>query len=474
MRNMEKHITFYVKRRSALAWLVTILTLGSVGCRIAFFCGKGADTTTVWLQLILPVAACLLFSLTVLLDGQEHLYKTTTSVALYALYAAITALQIPGFTTWPKVLCWIAALVLVVLYNAVVCGKLRSRWVLLIVFAAILGSMAYYRRAQFLAPWGLPHYRLLAEALPVLAVLLTALGMRPHVDGAYHPTWGDRKDGRRVRSIDPITSVGVYIMPDRVGASNCIQNSVEITAVEKYIHAKRREGLSNFGITHVFLAAYVRCISRYPGINRFIAGQRIYQRDRDVQFNMIIKKEMTTEGAESAIKLHLDPADTAKDVYEKFDAAVEQVKNSPLDSSMDETAHLLSCIPGLLLKFAIWALKTMDYFDLLPKILLEVSPFHGSVFFTSMGSLGIPAIVHHLYDFGNLPAFCAFGRKRRENEVNLDGSITPRKYVDYSFNLDERTVDGFYYATALRYFHRLLAHPEQLDTPPEQVLRDVD
>ncbi|MBR3849098.1 MAG: hypothetical protein IKM36_01260, partial [Oscillospiraceae bacterium] len=111
---------------------------------------------------------------------------------------------------------------------------------------------------------------------------------------------------------------------------------------------------------------------------------------------------------------------------------------------------------------------------LLPRFLLEVSPFHGSIFFTSMGSLGIPAIVHHLYDFGNMPVFCAFGRKRRENELNLDGSVTPRKYVDYSFNLDERTVDGFYYASVLRYFHRLLARPDQLDTPPEAVLRDVD
>ena len=471
---MENKITYCVRRLSVLTWIVTILTVCAVGCRIAFFCEKGADTATVWLQLLLPAAASLIYCLIVLLDGNEHLYKTSTPVALYALYAAITSLQIEGFTTWPKIVCWIAALVFAVIYDSTICGKIRRSWLLILVLLAILGTMAYFWRAQFLAPWDAEHLRMLSEALPVAIVLLTIVGMRPHLDGKYHPTKGDRKDGRRVRTLDPITYVGAYIMPDRVGASNCIQNSVEITAVEKYIHAKRREGLSNFGITHVFLAAYVRCISRFPGINRFIAGQRIYQRDRDVQFNMIIKKEMTTDGAESAIKLHLDPADTAKDVYEKFNAAVEQVKNSPLDSSMDETARLLSCIPGLLLKFAIWALKTMDYFDLLPKFLLEVSPFHGTVFFTSMGSLGIPAIVHHLYDFGNLPAFCAFGRKRRENEVNLDGSITPRKYVDYSFNLDERTVDGFYYATALRYFHRLLAHPEQLDTPPEQVLRDVD
>ena len=39
-----------------------------------------------------------------------------------------------------------------------------------------------------------------------------------------------------------------------------------------------------------------------------------------------------------------------------------------------------------------------------PKFLLELSPFHGSIYFTSMGSLGIKPVYHHLYDFGTAPA----------------------------------------------------------------------
>ena len=45
---------------------------------------------------------------------------------------------------------------------------------------------------------------------------------------------------------------------------------------------------------------------------------------------------------------------------------------------------------------------------LVPKELTDLSPFHGSIFITSMGSLGIPPIYHHLYDFGNIPVFVAF------------------------------------------------------------------
>ena len=46
-------------------------------------------------------------------------------------------------------------------------------------------------------------------------------------------------------------------------------------------------------------------------------------------------------------------------------------------------------MPRLLLKFVVWFLKTLDYFGLLPAFLTDLSPFHGTVIFTSMGSLGI-------------------------------------------------------------------------------------
>ena len=116
----------------------------------------------------------------------------------------------------------------------------------------------------------------------------------------------------------------------------------------------------------------------------------------------------------------------------------------------------------------------LDYFGKLPKFLLEVSPFHASVIFTSMGSLGIPPIIHHLYDFGNIPVFVAFGRKYRKTELDSQGNPVVRRYVDFVMNCDERTVDGFYYATVLKYFHKLMRNPEVLDQPPTQVVRDID
>jgi len=271
-----------------------------------------------------------------------------------------------------------------------------------------------------------------------------------------------------------MNQVSPYIMVTRNPSTNYFTEAFQITHVERYIRKKRREGMTSFGILHVMMAAYCRAVARYPKINRFISGQKIYQRGDDIQFCLTIKKEMTAESPETVIKVHLSPTDTAEDVYNKINAEVAKAKNTPLDSGMDNTAALLTMIPGLVLKFVVWLLKTLDYFGLLPKFLLEVSPFHGSVFFTSMGSLGIPPIYHHLYDFGNLPVFGSFGCKRRALEVEEDGTVVQRKYVDFKVTMDERICDGFYYASFFKHFKRILAKPDQLDLPVEEVLSDID
>jgi pyruvate/2-oxoglutarate dehydrogenase complex dihydrolipoamide acyltransferase (E2) component len=64
--------------------------------------------------------------------------------------------------------------------------------------------------------------------------------------------------------------------------------------------------------------------------------------------------------------------------------------------------------------------------------------------------------------------------KRKAYELQEDGSVVQRKYVDVKFVLDERICDGFYYATFFKYYKRLLAHPEVLDNPPAEVVKDID
>ena len=285
--------------------------------------------------------------------------------------------------------------------------------------------------------------------------------------------WGDRYDGRRLRSLDAFARVSPYIMVTRNSSSNYFMDTVDIDEIERYIRHKRYDdGLVGFGIMHVIIAAYVRSLSQKPAVNRFISGQKIYARN-GVQINLTVKREMRTDALETVIKISPELDATASEIYELVKKEVEFSKENK-QSNFDKAAKAFDFIPGLLLKFAVWFFKLLDYFGLLPKTLEKLSPFHGSMFITSMGSLGVPPIFHHLYDFGNVPVFCSFGAKQKKYEVQADGSVVERRFITLMWVMDERICDGFYYSTAIKYIRGVLRNPFVLDERPEQIIEDVD
>ncbi|MBQ8567557.1 MAG: 2-oxo acid dehydrogenase subunit E2 [Clostridia bacterium] len=275
----------------------------------------------------------------------------------------------------------------------------------------------------------------------------------------------------RVRGIAPYNRLIPYIMETRNTSQNFIFDSISMEKIDKYIKKKQEEGLTNLTLMHVIIGAYCRACSQRPAINRFIRGQKIYSR-RKVEVSLAIKKEMSLESPDTVIKVVLDPSATIEDVYNAFNEKIEGYRSNP-NSSFDKLAKVLNYIPGILLRWAIRFLRLLDYFGLLPRALTKLSPFHGSLFITSMGSLGIPPIVHHLYDFGTVPVFIAFGSKQREFKVRADGSVYKHSYVDVTYNLDERICDGYYYASAMKVIRGVYKNPEVLDNPPEKVIEDI-
>ena len=453
---MEQRINYYVSKKNVLFWIAVLSLVASMLLRLCFYTPLE----------LLPILASICYLLIVLVNGEEHFYKTAVPVLAFAVYFAIKGATSGLSLRW-VLLIIVACIGTAFIYYRTSSGK-ESNWLILIVFAALFAYKCYQIRLRITLP-------VLPDMLLLFSGIMMVLSMKIHLDGEWHPTWGDRSDGRRLRTLSPIAIVGNYIMPTRTGAANSISDKIEISEIERYIVEKRKEGYKGFGVTHILLAAYVRCVAKYPALNRFLSGQRVYSRGDDIQFCMVVKSAMTLEGEESILKLHLKPTDTVIDIYNKLDVEIRKIKQNAVGGSdFDKTAKFFSYIPGLIIKFAIWFLGVMDYFGLIPKFLLEISPFHASVFFTSMASLGIGPIVHHLYNFGNMPVFCSFGAKYSTREIGEDGRVYTCKWMDYTFNTDERICDGFYYASVFKYFKKLLVHPEILEEQPDTVKHDIE
>ncbi len=288
----------------------------------------------------------------------------------------------------------------------------------------------------------------------------------------YKRRFGDRKEGRLLRSLPAFAKFVPFIMPTRNDACNQYEESFEVSDVDRRLRKLRVDGNKGIGILHFIIAAYIRGVSMLPGMNRFVVGRRIYARD-NIEVVMTVKRSLAIDATETTIKVVFEPTDTIFDVYRKMSEKIDEIKTVEGNNNTEDVAEAMCKAPRFLLRFALTILRIMDYFGWLPQSLLDASPFHGSMIITDLGSLRIGPIYHHIYNFGTLPVFISFGAKRHAYELDRHGNMVDRKYVDCKFVMDERTVDGHYYAQFLQAFRYICQHPEIVETPPSKVVEDV-
>ncbi len=286
--------------------------------------------------------------------------------------------------------------------------------------------------------------------------------------------FGDRREGRRLRTLHGMQVAMPFIMKDRADACNTFADELDIGNADALVSEQLKAGKDGFSMLHVIIAAYVRTLATCPYLNRFVSGQRVYARNK-IEVVMTIKKEMKADSPDTCIKVEFDPYDTVFDIYDKFNAAVDIVKNNiDEEHGSDGVANFFKKFPRLPFRWTVKVIGWLDYWGLCPKALMDALPFWGSMIITSMGSLGIKPIYHHLYNFGNLPVFVSYGTKRKVIELDKHGEIKTRRVIDMKIVTDERTCDGFQYATAFKTWKKLIEHPECLKNPPEKVEEDID
>ena len=84
---MKNRTNYFVSAKNVLTWLMALCMVCSAVARIVFVGMKGTDgTLQVWSQIVLPIAASLLFALIVLLNGREHFYKSAIPVWMICIY----------------------------------------------------------------------------------------------------------------------------------------------------------------------------------------------------------------------------------------------------------------------------------------------------------------------------------------------------------------------------------------------------
>ncbi len=280
-----------------------------------------------------------------------------------------------------------------------------------------------------------------------------------------------RRDGKKIKVESVEYAITPHIMSERNDALNLIEVDIPAEPIQDYLNAKRKEGIK---ISHlaVIIAAYTRMIGQFPQVNRFIVNKNVYARNEFNVAMVVLKAGQMDNGTMS--KVNFDPEDTIFEVNEKITAYIDENKNSNNENSTDKLAKTLLSIPGLL-RFGVNVLVWMDKHGLLPRSIIDASPFHSSLTISNLASIRTNHIFHHIYNFGTTGVFITLGNSREVPKRKLDGEIEFEKCIPMGVVMDERICSGSYFAMAFRQFRKYLKNPELLEIKPdpETVIREI-
>lgn len=280
-----------------------------------------------------------------------------------------------------------------------------------------------------------------------------------------------RSDGRVVKTIGPLEKIIPYIMKTRTDSMNLFEEDVDCSYIDAYIKEKKEEGIK-LNYIHVLVAAMVRLFALKPGLNRFVMRGRIYTRPK-IWVSFAMHTSLRDDSAETTVKLCFDGTETIFDVAKAIDDVIVKETNAAKEhNNTDKMAAKIMSLPPFLIRFAVNTLMWMDRHNMLPKKIIELSPFHTSIFFTNLKSLGISSIYHHVYEFGTTGFFLGVGKEKHLPTLQSD-EVVPGKLLNLKIVTDERYCDGLYFARAFRLFRQLMQDPRPLETPLEAKVEDI-
>ncbi|MBO4433647.1 MAG: hypothetical protein J5852_08965 [Clostridia bacterium] len=276
-----------------------------------------------------------------------------------------------------------------------------------------------------------------------------------------------RADGKKLKNVDSMYYIAPFIMDKRYDAMNMITINIPIDVISEYVKEKRKQGISMSHIA-VILAAYVRVVGEFPELNRFIVNKRAYARN-ELSVSMVVLKA-GSNGHGTMSKMYFDKKNTVFEVNDIINKYVDENRNEPDNNGTEKIMKALLSVPGLM-PIGVKFIKFMDKHGMLPKSVIDMSPFHASLLISNLASIRTNHIYHHVYEFGTTSIGITLGNTREIPKRKGD-EIVFEKCMPLGVVMDERIASGSYFATAFRKLRMYLRNPELMETPLENVVED--
>lgn len=275
---------------------------------------------------------------------------------------------------------------------------------------------------------------------------------------------GDRKDGVWIKDIDGFHFIMPYLMPNRCDSEVYIEESLDVTSLVKYLEKKNGPGSSyKTTLFHVMATAVGKTVYNRPLLNRFIAGKRMYQRNK-ITLAFVVKRQFKDEAEESMVITEIDGDTTLEKMSRRILGDADSVRRDD-GNGIDDFLSTLSKLPRFIMRFAMCIFRFLDFHGWMPESICKGDNNYATVLLSNLGSIKCNAAYHHLNNYGTNSIVITIGKLHKEQIVNDDGSMSIRDMISVGATVDERIADGFYFAKSIRLLEEILEHPERLEQP---------
>ncbi len=258
-------------------------------------------------------------------------------------------------------------------------------------------------------------------------------------------------DGTRVR-VHPYRQMMLFLMRGRNESAVYFEQQLDLSQTLPWLaewNAKRPNASdAKATVFHLILHALATTLHERERLNRFTLGRRTYQRN-GVFLSFAAKKVKDDTAPLATIKRRFEKDETFAQVVERTSGEVGGARETK-KSAMDKELGILLALPGFLLVFLLAVMKRLYAWGLAPRSLVDTDPLYTSAFVANLGSIGVDAAYHHLYEHGTCPIFCTIGKVTTVND-------RPMLILRYSY--DERVEDGLYCAKAIQLVQERVEDP---------------
>ena len=273
----------------------------------------------------------------------------------------------------------------------------------------------------------------------------------------------NRHDGDLVRGETPMRRIMPYLMRRRNESIVLNDSTFQIGETRRWLKAYNRTHAERATLFHLLAYAVAQALHARPELNRFVAGNRVYQR-RGVQLSFVVKKELKDDGQSTTVKLEVARGESFRAFADRMATSIREAQAS--ERTVDKETALIMHLPGPMVRGLVAFARLLDHWNLFPRFMTASDPMYASVFLANLGSAGISDAYHHLFEYGTVSIFGAMSAPARQAFVDGD-SVVVRPALRVRWSFDERIHDAFYSARSLDLVRRIIEAPYKLLGAPE-------